>query len=738
MRLTRLTRLLVVAALVAAAGAVVAARPTQAAQPCASASPALTALGLAAHPQPNGLVLWSGHVASWDGLPLDVDVTLPGGGAACPAPFVAFAHGWGNSKTDWESPTASSSSANKSGWNNASFASRGYAVLNYSARGWHGSCGPDSSSDPLKSPAGLPAACTAGGRQYWVHLDDVRYEIRDVQWLIGRLVDAGVADPARIGLTGGSYGGGVSWLGALANDRIMCGGLGWDPANGADPCAGRGNGELVPWRSPAGTPLHVAAAVPEYTWASLALALLPNGRESDGRAGAPPNGDLTTPIGVPIESYVTGLYVDGYTPPAVDNGFYQPPTSTDDTANLPLWSTLVQGGVNTVAASLPGIGGIVSHSVDELQRFKSPLSPLLPVDARVPILQAQGNTDPLFPPIHAQLMWQKVKAYAPDYPIGLVFGDLGHSYASNPSDVWAAFNAKANAFMDHYVRGGGAAPALDVTALLTRCRPGQASDDLTSVSGPTPASVAHGARTFTSAAGGVTTNVPLGIEGPGSDPILNGGVADQLAPFGKGCRVLPSTTDPGVVAWTFPVDGTFTLAGQPLVRLTVQTSAPDAEVAARLWDLSPDGKQTLISRGVYRLAGTPPPSGPIAFELSSNAWRVPAGDKLKLEVAGADAPYFQADSIPSVTRVSAASVDLPTVEGPAALASVAAATVSRPAAGPATPATAAASLPATGGNLARNGGLGIALLVAAVALHCLRSRQGAMAGRPERVPLGPV
>ena len=125
----------------------------------------------------------------------------------------------------------------------------------------------------------------------------------------------------------------------------------------------------MPWRSPDGKSLHIAAAVPEYTWASLALALLPNGRASDGRPGSPPSGDLTKPIGVPIESYVTGLYADGYTPPAINNGYYQPPTSTDDTANLPLWSTLVQGGVNTVSASLPGFSDIVNNSLGGLIGF---------------------------------------------------------------------------------------------------------------------------------------------------------------------------------------------------------------------------------------------------------------------------------------------------------------------------------------------------------------------------------
>jgi hypothetical protein len=552
-----------------------------------------------------------------------------------------------------------------------------------------------------------------------VHPDDRRYQTRHTQWLIARNAAPGVADPARIGVTGGSYGGGVSWLSALANDRVMCGGAGWSAANGADPCAGKGNGGLVPWRSPNGTPLHMAAAVPEYTWASLALALLPNGRASDGRPGSPSSGDLTKPIGVPIESYVTGLYADGYTPPAVNNGFYQPPTSIDDTANLPLWSTLVEGGVNTVAASLPGTSSIVANAVDQFERFKSPLSPLLPVDAKVPVLQVQGNTDPLFPPIHAQLTWQKVKAYAPDYPIGLVFADVGHSYASNPADAWAAFNQKANAFMDHYLRGAGTQPVFDVSALLTRCRPGQEKDAVTTISGPTLAGMAHGTLSFSSTTGGgPTTNVPLGIEGLATDPILNGGVTDQLSPFGKGCRVMSATTDPGVVAWTFPVDHTVTLAGQPLVKLTVQTSAPDAELPARLWDVSPDGKQTLISRGVYRLAGTPTaPSGQIAFQLSANAWRLPAGDKLKLEVAGADTPYFQVDSIPSVTNVTAAALELPIAEGPPT--QVAAASV----AAPVPPSGASASpafLPATGTDDARTALLGAVLLVGAAVLRRVR------------------
>ena len=42
------------------------------------------------------------------------------------------------------------------------------------------------------------------------------YEVRDAQYLLGKLADDGVIDPQRIGATGGSYGGGMSLqLGAL-------------------------------------------------------------------------------------------------------------------------------------------------------------------------------------------------------------------------------------------------------------------------------------------------------------------------------------------------------------------------------------------------------------------------------------------------------------------------------------------------------------------------------------------
>src|SRR5207245_1406513 len=132
---------------------------------------------------PDGVAytLYTGKVASFDGVPLDVDLTVPQGPIS-PRPLLVMMHGWGGSKTDWESPTVHNTSPDQDGYNNVAFVARGYAVLNYTARGFHGSCGPEAGSDP---------ACAKG----WTHLADRRFEIRDTKYLVGLLADAGVAVP---------------------------------------------------------------------------------------------------------------------------------------------------------------------------------------------------------------------------------------------------------------------------------------------------------------------------------------------------------------------------------------------------------------------------------------------------------------------------------------------------------------------------------------------------------------
>src|SRR4051794_13468392 len=79
-------------------------------------------------------------VKTFDGIPLDADVTLPAKGSG-PWPTIVMIHGWGGTKNDFEARTAAGDGNTTYHYNNVYFARHGYAVLNYSARGFGSSCG---------------------------------------------------------------------------------------------------------------------------------------------------------------------------------------------------------------------------------------------------------------------------------------------------------------------------------------------------------------------------------------------------------------------------------------------------------------------------------------------------------------------------------------------------------------------------------------------------------------------
>jgi predicted acyl esterase len=80
------------------------------------------------------------RVRSFDGVPLDVDVTLPAHGSG-PFRTIVMLHGWGGGKTDFESHDPAGNGSTTYHYNNTYYARHGYAVVNYSARGWGNSCG---------------------------------------------------------------------------------------------------------------------------------------------------------------------------------------------------------------------------------------------------------------------------------------------------------------------------------------------------------------------------------------------------------------------------------------------------------------------------------------------------------------------------------------------------------------------------------------------------------------------
>src|SRR4051794_31361049 len=183
------------------------------------------------------------RVASFDGVPLDVDVTLPATGEG-PFPAVVQLHRFGGDKTGVAQSYGTF------------YAQQGFAAISYTARGFGRSCGVSDSR-------------TAGCERGWTHLADQRYEIRDSQFLLGTLVDEGIADPNALGAGGASYGGGQAITLAFLKDRMRL-----------------QDGSLVPWTSPAGIPLHLAAASAGIGWSDLGAALFPNGHFLDFRISA--------------------------------------------------------------------------------------------------------------------------------------------------------------------------------------------------------------------------------------------------------------------------------------------------------------------------------------------------------------------------------------------------------------------------------------------------------------------
>src|SRR3954447_16591680 len=75
------------------------------------------------------------RVPTWDGVPVDVDVTLPPQGDG-PFPTIVMVHGLGQNKTTFESvdPTGTGvdgfASSDRYHYNNVFYAQRGYAVVN--------------------------------------------------------------------------------------------------------------------------------------------------------------------------------------------------------------------------------------------------------------------------------------------------------------------------------------------------------------------------------------------------------------------------------------------------------------------------------------------------------------------------------------------------------------------------------------------------------------------------------
>jgi fermentation-respiration switch protein FrsA (DUF1100 family) len=562
-------------------------------------------------------------VPSFDDVPLDADVTLPATGAG-PFPTIVMAHGWGGDKTSFETTSAEGDSNETYHYNNIFYGQHGYAVLNYTARGFGHSCG----GGPTAVHTG---ACAAG----YIHLDDSRYEAHDAQYLLGLLVDERITDPNKIGVTGISYGGGLSLELAYLKNRVR---IVTGPATGA----------LMPWTSPNNIPLSITAAYPRWEWSDLVDALFPNGRFLDTVVD---DGTLSrNPLGIEKQSYINGLFALGEA-----TGYYcgEPPASPcpDPSADLPGNFAQVSKGEPADPADMAADMAIADDTFNNHSAYSLPLPPGGPA----PLLLENGWTDDLFPPSQALRVYNQIRSQYPGVTPSLQLGDLGHSRGSNKATLNQTLQDQAAQFFGAYLQGQPTAPAPGSVEAFTQTCPATTQDG-----GPFTASswTALHPDTLSFGSSGPQTVLAAGDaqDGPPFDPIT--GTTDAC----KTISIIPASSA-GTAVYTHPVTGHgFTLLGLPTVTATIKTTGVFGELDSRLYDVLPDGSERLISRGAYRLLDNQ--TGQITFQLHGNGYFFPPGDTVKLELRGNDSDYLRPSNNSAFTvQVSDLKASLPLAAG---------------------------------------------------------------------------
>lgn len=535
------------------------------------------------------------RIKSFDGVPLDVNVALPATESSN-LPLVVLSHGYGGEKTPY---------AGMRQW-----AVAGYATLAITARGFGHSCGSPESREAD------PVGCATGT----VRLDDTRYEVRDIQTLAGLLADQGIVDGQRVGLIGGSYGGGVSIAGAVLKNRIM-----------------DTDGTLKPWRSPLGKPMLVAGVSASATWTDLLYALAPNGRTLD--YAITDSDDNVLPYGITKTGVTTLLGLGG-----ARSGFYGPELGG-------IIAGLSAGGDQPRNAT---------HDLftTEMTRFHSSyylLDPAGPPPS--PLLMTNGFTDDLFPVDESVRLYNKVRSLWPANPISLRLSDTGHFRAQGKTTDDAEQSQAIRDWINFYVKGSGGTPPVAGASAYTQTCPKDAPADgpfrASSYAGLHPGEVRRDflpAQTLTSAGGDPQVAVAFTPAFIPLTPLNN-----------KACDTTADIVEPGVAEYRIPFTETATMIGAPTVIADLAVTGAYGQIATRLLDVdTATGTQVLIARGLYR----PDASGRQVFQLHPGAWTFQPGHVAKLQLLGKDVPYGAPDRAPFSITVSKLQLRLPTFTPP--------------------------------------------------------------------------
>jgi len=592
-----------------------------------SSGPSPVAAASATPPGPcaqySGTTICSGQVASFDQTSLDVDLTLPAAGSGSRHPLIVMLHGFGNDKHEWESLTddADPNNPDKWHWNSHWFAEHGFYVLAYTARGFTTlAAGKHQPATPAGSSASLP-----NGTE---HLKSVEFEVRDTEYLAGLIAAAHPdLDPLRVAVTGGSYGGGESWL--LASQAEW---KAYDPNH----------------------PLQLQVAIPKYPWTDLAYSLAPSGHpggpepslyeSSTGVAGDPEA--RGNPLGVVKESYTSGFYLEGKARGIEEDGTTTTPSqevAQDGPMSIDAWYARAE-----VQGDPYDLGGAEDPIVRAIRRgltvfrgsyYQTAGWAAERAKREVAVFSISGWTDDLFPPVESFRQYKYLKRLDPLWPVAVATADVGHPLAQNRPETWHSLNQQAWRFLASNI-GGSHRQGTGVSSQPTTCGSAVSTASLTA---STPEGLAAGTLSvqylgpgsLTAASGAADPN------GPATDPVAGGLVPDLSQP---GCRKSPGAVVGAYSATSQPLAQTLTYLGLGYVRLSYSFSGLTAPVDARLWDVAPDGTAYLVSRGTYRIDPFYETSTTLQLPLFGNHWVFQAGHSLRIDLLEQDNSMFRRTS----------------------------------------------------------------------------------------------
>src|SRR4051794_30193941 len=606
-------------------------------------------------PTYGGQQICSGEVPSFDGMKLDVDLTLPEQDSGS-HPLIVMLHGFGNNKHEWESTTDAGDGADKNQWNSHWFARHGYYVLTYTARGFRDD-GPDRPDEP-NTPSGTSVDAPSGT----IHLKSREFEIRDTQWLAA-LVAAAYPDVARdqIAVTGGSYGGGESWLQASQAD--------WtfpheQTANDSDPLP----------------VLKLQVAVPKYPWTDLAYSLAPNGHPGFGPSNRPSEGPLYessqcapdddtcavpngNPLGVVKNSYVDAFFGLGTAGGAFEEGS-GPGLEEGPYSTAGWYARIVAPGgepydvpnppdavIAQIRRGLTEIRG--SYYQDEGWNAQ------LESGREVAVFSIQGWTDDLFEAVESFRQFKYLKRLDPKWPVALALADVGHSRAQNLPDTWLRLNNQAWQFLQSNIGAADKSQQTTVTSQPTICA--GSSTPAQALTATTPEGLSSGTLSvafnrpgsLTSASGLTDPN------GPATDPVVG-----PTAEPGDRCRTDAGPALGGYTATSQPVKSTRTYIGLGWVEVPYTFTGQTGQLDTRVWDVPPGGKALLMTRGTYRFSVPlyDQPTGTIRLPLFGNHWVLPKGHRVRIDLTQVDQPFLRPSNVPSAITFSPPRLVLPTRE----------------------------------------------------------------------------